>query len=97
MVFHGYSQASMYAIKATDSYPSIGNKAQDDPSLIQQIMTWLITISIGDTFRGIFTLFFGSVSIDKLLFNNYPNTKLAFYGNGENPLLEGGLKDMINV
>ncbi len=94
----GYEKVSEYkTIEKGMSYPAVGNKKPDNPSFIQKVMTWLVTITIGDTFRGIFTLFFGEVSIDKLLFNDYPNTKLAFYNNGENPLLRDGLMRMVKV
>ena len=81
---------------------NFGADESGETSTIQKVMVWLIIYGICDTFKNLISLFVGSVSIDKLLFNTYADTKLSFYAENSkvdpNPLFtEGsGIKSVIN-
>ena len=66
-------------------------------NFVQRAITWLFVRGLADQFKAFIVMLFGDVTIDKILFNEYSGTKLAFYkenGRGDkdrqNDFLENG-------
>lgn len=77
-------------------------KSGDEASLIENIITKLL-MAVGACFYGLVCLVIGEeFSIEKVLFNNFGNTKLSFFTNGIsdaglNPFIESsGIKGVLN-
>ena len=94
--------------EAGERAPSTSAMGEDGANVdfVQKVITWLFVYGIADPLRGIIILLFGDVTIDSLLFNEYNDTKLAFYtengkgsANGnkllETPSLEKGMLSLV--
>ena len=78
-----------------DSYHDYGSK--DDAALIENIITKILLL-IGAGLYALVSLVVGkNFSIEKVIFNDYANTKLGFFsGAAENPVISASVKETLN-
>ena len=91
---------------AEDEAPDNTLAENGNVDYVQRVISYLFIYGIADQVKALLSLMFGNVSIDKLLFNDYDDTRLAFYPenqvNGHNKFLETpsadrGILAMINT
>lgn len=95
-------------VEAGQALPYNINTSEDgNVNLIQRLITYFFIFGIADPFYALITALFGSISIDKLVFNKYNSTKLAFYpenGRGttdankflETPTTDSGILSLVS-
>ncbi len=84
----------LYYSGLPERYDPRTGSAEKHHDFIQGVIVWLFIHGVADPFRALISGLFGEVTIDDVLFNDFPTTKLSFYketgqgGSDRNTFLE---------